>query len=126
MILRQLGTEEDVLRERQQTITDVLPQRHPAGQGAPAEDARAEDDRIETARNERRHRGDQTRRVLVVGVDHDHDVRPLFEREPVAGLLISAITGVLFVLMHFHAFEVAGHLHLDRALHGERGQAVDL
>ena len=45
---------------------------------------------------------------MVVWMNHHHDVRPGFNGQAVAGLLIAAVTRVHFVRMHLHAFQSAG------------------
>ena len=62
-----------------------------------AEDARAEHAVEVAARDHRRHRGDEPRRVLVVRMDHHDDVRAALERLGVAGLLVPAVAAVLRV-----------------------------
>ncbi len=83
---------------------------------------------------------DPGRVVLVVGMEHDHDVGPRFERRVVAGLLVAAVAAVLAVDDHLEAeppgdlhglvardvvdedhpiHEVVGHVRV-RALEGER------
>src|SRR5581483_3244549 len=95
VVLRELRAEEKVLHERQHPVPHVPPPRHPALERASPEDPRAEDGRIETARDQPRHRRDELRRVLVVGVHHDDDVGAFLEREPVAGLLVRTVAAVL-------------------------------
>jgi len=44
-----------------------------------------------------RHRPDQARGVLVVGVNHDDDLRAQFERGVIASLLVATVTKVFFM-----------------------------
>ena len=41
--------------------------------------------------------GEQPRRVLVVGMDHDHDVGAFVQRQRVARLLVGAVAAILGV-----------------------------
>src|SRR4029453_5116709 len=95
VILRQFGAEQKILNQGENPVRDIFPPGHPAAQRAPAEDARGKDAGEKTAPDEHRHRGDERRSVLVVGVDHDHDVRAGGEGESVTGLLITAVAAVL-------------------------------
>ena len=97
MILRQFLVEQDVLRECQKTIRDVFVQRHAAFECTIAEDPTAEHHGIHLIANDARHRMDEVRGVLIVGMQHDHDIRPEFEGFSVTALLVSTIALVLFV-----------------------------
>src|SRR5580765_1359280 len=44
-------------------------------------------------------------------MDHHHDVRARFERETIAGLLITTVTGVLLVYVDLHTLQPARHGH---------------
>jgi len=57
----------------------------------------------------RNHGRDQLRGILVIRMDHDDDVRASFEREPVAGLLISTVSFIDVVHMHLDSAEAAGY-----------------
>ena len=71
---RQLRAEQQVLQRGQHAVRDVLVARHAAGERGVAEDARADHDVVDVRRDHRRHRGDQPRLVLVIGMQHDDDV----------------------------------------------------
>ena len=90
-------TERAIFCAREEAVRDVLPPGHPLGQRRAALQPRAEhyvglptDDRFDDLRN-------QPRIVLVVRVDHDHDVRPGAQRFRVAGLLVRAVAVVAVV-----------------------------
>ena len=59
-------------------------------------------------RDHARHRRNQLRRVLVIGVHHDDDVGALIERELITGLLVAAVSEILRMHVHHHALEAAG------------------
>jgi hypothetical protein len=62
-------------------------------------------------RDHRNQRGQQQRRVLVIRMNHHHDVRTGFQREPVASFLIPAVASVFLVDVDLHAFQIARHRH---------------
>src|SRR6266851_7228347 len=110
VVLRQFVPEQQIFDSRQDAVGNVFPDRHPAGQRADAEDARAQHHVEMSAGDHPRHGRHQPRRVLVVGVDHHHDVRPAPQRLGVAGLLVPAVAAVLLVHHHVQA-QLARHAH---------------
>ena len=87
------------LEHRQQTVKYVFIDGHAAAKSFPARaDAVAADHVADVVCNEARHDRHEARVVLVIGVDHDHDVRALLERLGVAGLLVAAVALVGLVL----------------------------
>ncbi len=59
----------------------------------------------------RNHRRQKLRRVLVIGMDHHHDVRAGGERETITGLLIPTVARVLLMHVDLHALQPARHRH---------------
>ena len=92
-------------------VGEVLVGRHAAGARlAPRADAVAEHHVAVAAAQQSHQVRHQPRVVLVVGVDHHHDVGAARQRLAVAGLLVAAVAEVALVLDHREA-EPAGERH---------------
>ena len=100
MVLGKLGAEEKILHERKEPIRDIFPLRHSAPQRAAAENPRCKHTWIKAARDQRSHRRNELRRVLIVRMNHDDDVCSGSKRETVTGLLIRAIAAVYRMDLH--------------------------
>jgi len=94
MVLGELLPDEQILDEGQNSVRDILVERHAALERAPPQDSRAQRDVVEPARDAGAERRNEARRVLVIRVDHHHDVRTTRERLGVASLLVAAVTTV--------------------------------
>ena len=95
VVFAELLPHQDVLREGEHTVGHVLVQGHAALQRAAAQDARAEDHGVYALADYRNHGRDELRGVLVVGVQHHHDVPAQLQGLVVAALLVAAIAAVL-------------------------------
>ena len=95
VIFRELGAEHQILEQGQRPVGGVLVQRHAARERIAAQDARAERDIVMPGGDLRRHRDNQSRRILVVGMDHHDYFAAAAQRLSVAGLLVASITAVL-------------------------------
>jgi len=114
MVFRELVAKEQVLHEGEGAVRHVLPRRHPPLHRPSPEDAGAKHAVEVTTRDHRRHGRKEARRVLVVRVEHDHDVRASGQRLAVAGLLVAAIPAVLRV---HHVVHAKLPRHVDGAIH---------
>src|SRR5208282_4573748 len=74
VILRQLDVQEQVLKSGEQAVGDVFIKRHATAQRRAPEDAGTENNIIYAIGNHARHGGHKQRRVLVIGMHHDHYV----------------------------------------------------
>ena len=120
VVLGQVEPEGDVLDRRQESVADVLPARHAAGQRV-AEEAAAEHEVVRARGDRLDERRDARRVVLVVGVEHHDDVGAGLERRVVARLLVAAVAPVLGVDDDVEA-ELAGDVDgLVRATRRRRG-----
>ena len=96
VVLGEAQAEDGVLEGGQEAVADVLPARHPARERV-AQEAAAEHE-VDLAAQDRLDEGRDPRGVvLVVGVEHDHDVGARLQRRVVAGLLVAAVAAVLAV-----------------------------
>ncbi len=68
VIFAELAAHQQVLECREQPVGNIFVARHAAGESAAAEDSRGEDGVIMAGRDHPRHRGDEPRRILVIGV----------------------------------------------------------
>jgi len=91
VVLGQFLAKRNVLYKREEPVRDVFVAGHAASDGVLRQDARAQHHVVLAVCDHRRHRGYEQRRVLVVRVHHDDDIRPELECPPVAGLLIPPI-----------------------------------
>src|SRR5690606_30872398 len=80
VVFAEFFTEHNVFKQGQQTVENVLIKRHPAFQGAVAQDAGSQYYRIQVACNNIGHRGNEQGRVLVIRMQHDHDVCAKLQR----------------------------------------------
>ena len=69
----------------------------PPARAPPHEDPRTQRDVVFAVRYHRCERRDETRRVLVIRMDHHDDVRAEMQRRAIAGLLIAAVADVPLV-----------------------------
>jgi hypothetical protein len=97
MVFGQFRAKRDILYEREESVRNVLIPGHAASDGVLRQDARAQHHVVFAVSDHGRHRGYQQRRVLVVRVHHDDDVRPQPECLPVAGLLIRPVAFIALV-----------------------------
>ena len=100
VIFRQLRSHQNVLRDSQEPIGDVLPPGHAAAQCEPTQDARSHHKIVELVRDHAGQGRYQLRSILIVGVDHNHDICAAFERQPVAGFLIATVAEIFVVHVH--------------------------
>lgn len=114
MVLRELLPEEEVLYACEESVGDVLVARHTSLQAVVAEDAGGDDHIVYPRGQHEGHGGEELRGVLVVGVEHDDDVR--LEREGciVAGFLVRAVPAVLVV--EVEVLNIALFCHGDGAV----------
>ena len=126
MVLGQIDQESRVLDRRQENVAEVLPLRHPA-LDRPAPEHPAPEDRVAAPLEEGLDQVWYDRRiVLVVGMDHHHDIRAALEGRPVAGLLVSAVSAVPLVPDDVQAeatrfldrVVARGVVHQDHVVHG--------
>src|SRR5581483_5630413 len=74
VILRKLYAEKQIFERREEAIGDVLINRHATQQSAASDDAGSENDIVDIVCHHAGHRGNEQWGVLIVGVNHDHDV----------------------------------------------------
>ena len=97
MVFRKLRPQEQILKRGQKPIGHILVQRHSAPERAPSDDSGTQDHIVDAGGHHPGHGRDQERRVLVVGVDHHHDVGAGGECLAVTSLLVATITIVAVV-----------------------------
>ena len=97
VVLGQLLPDQQVLDRGQGAVGDVLVQRHTTGQRTTAQNARAQRHVVQAAGDAVCQRGHQPRRVLVVRVNHDHDVGAATQGCGVASLLVCSIATIASV-----------------------------
>lgn len=97
VIFREFLIDQNVLSKRQATVENVLVHGHSSTQRAFAENAGTEYHREHIIGNEVRHGMNELRRVLVIGMQHDDNVRTDFQRFVVARFLVAAVSLVLLV-----------------------------
>ena len=97
VVFGQFLAKRNILYEREKPVRDVLVPGHAASDGVLRQNARAQHHVVLAVGDHGRHRGYQQRRVLVVRVHHDDDVRSQPECLPVAGLLIPPVALVELV-----------------------------
>jgi len=94
MVFRKLYAEQQIFHQRQPPVGDVFVNRHPPLQRATPQNPRGQH-RVElTGCQHRRHRRNQPRRVLIIRMQHHHDIRTPRQRRRVARLLVAAIAPV--------------------------------
>lgn len=94
----QVLPEGDILDQRQAAIGDVLPSRHSTGQRfVPGPDARPHDKVASSQSDDFDGHGDGATVILVIGVDHDHDIGAVLKGVPVTRLLVTTVAEVLLV-----------------------------
>lgn len=111
VVLAELLAHQDVLGEGEQPVGDVLVQGHAALERAAAEDARAEDHGVYAIADHRHHGRDELGGVLVVGVQHHHDVGAQLQGLVVAAFLVAAVAGVLFMHHDVADADALGFVH---------------
>ena len=72
-------------------VGEIFVNRHAALECTTTKDARAQNHVIDATGDHSRHGGHKGRRVLVIGMNHHHDVSSRSEGLAIAGLLIPAI-----------------------------------
>ena len=97
VVLGEFLSEQQVLDEREDAVRHVLVDGHPSGHGVLREDARPEAHIIHARCDHRGHGRHEARLVLVIGMEHDHDVGPALEGDVVTTFLIATITLVRVV-----------------------------
>ena len=97
MIFGQLLVHKQVLHERQEAIREIFVSRHSAGKRTVSQNAGPKHNGIQSIADNAHHREDETRSVLIIGMQHDDDIGIQIQRLPVAGLLIGAVSAVSFV-----------------------------
>jgi len=83
------------LKESQEAVGDVFVAGHAALQSGNTEDAGAQGGVIFRVSDHADEGNEQTRGVLVVGMDHDDDIRAATEGLAVTGLLVTAVAEIL-------------------------------
>src|SRR5436190_21855655 len=74
VVFRQLIAEQDILNERQKAVRYVFIKRHAASKSSAAKYSRCNNSVVLAISDHSDHRNDQMRRILVIGMDHNHDV----------------------------------------------------
>lgn len=129
MVFREFGAKQPVFHQGEHTVAEILVQRHAALQGPAGQNTRAQDHVVGAVRDHGAHGAQELGRVLVVRVEHDHDVGLLLQGQPVAGFLVAAVTQVGLVPVRFDA-ELPGLVrgvvpavivHQDDLVHGVAG-----
>src|SRR6202140_3503 len=110
VVLGKLYSQKKILEGGKQPVGNVFVDGHAAEQSAAADDARSQHDVINIVSDHARHGGDQQRRVLIVGVEHDDDVGARREGLAVAGLLVASVAIIAVVLEDVQA-KAAGKIH---------------
>src|SRR5664279_3187901 len=100
VILRELYAQKQVLEGCQKAVGDVLVQRHAAMQRLTAYDSRPQHHVVHVVSHHAGQGRDEQWRVLIIRVDHDHDIGACREGFPIAGLLVPAVAKVAVVLEH--------------------------
>src|SRR5439155_11917644 len=98
VVFGKLHAQEKIFKSGEQAVGNVFVNRHAAEQGAAADDARSQHNVIHIVGDHARHGGDEQRRVLVVGMQHDDHVGALGESLAVAGHLVASVAVVAIVL----------------------------
>src|SRR4030042_4521498 len=91
MVFSEIHVESRVLQGGQKDVPQVLPFGHAALKGLSAQHPRSKDGVTLVVKQRRDELGDDGRVILMVGMDHDHDIAAELERLAVAGLLVAAI-----------------------------------
>ena len=91
--------ERDVLGDRQETVREVFVRRHATFQHLRAgADSRAQHDVADAEFDDLDGDWNDSTVILIVRVDHHHEVSAFFESRGVAGLLVPAVARVVFML----------------------------
>ncbi len=91
-------------------VENILIDRHAALQGAASDNARTQHDVINIESHHAGHSCNQQRRVLIIGVQHDHDVSAFSQGFPIAGLLVASVAVVLVVNVELQS-QLVGDLY---------------
>ena len=91
VVFGELDAQEYVLEGGEEAVGNVFVERHATVQRPAADDARAQNDIIDIVGDHAGQRRDEQRRVLVIGVDHDHHVGAGGQGFAIAGLLVAAV-----------------------------------
>ncbi len=97
MEFRQLAPQEKVLKSGQKTIGHILVCGHPSRKGTASDDAGPQDHVINTEGDHAGHGRNQLRGVLIVRMDHHHDIRPVLQRLLITGFLVPTVSQVPFM-----------------------------
>lgn len=97
MIFREIHVEDRVLEGCEKNIGQVLPLGHSAFERPPAQHSRPEHSIAFFVEERQDKLGDDFGVVLVIGMDHNHDVAAELESFPVAGFLVGSVTPVFLV-----------------------------
>ena len=65
---------------------------------------------IQAVPDQRSHSRNQLRCILIIGMNHDDNVTPLFHRQPVAGFLIAAVSQIALMPEDPDIFERIGNI----------------
>src|ERR1041385_3054602 len=82
----------------------------PAGPNAPAEDPRPEHARIKSAGYHGGHHWNQGRRVLVIRVNHNHDIGLRCQSETVTSLLVRSVSAIFWMNFDLNAIQCPRNL----------------
>ena len=97
VIFGKLDPQEKIFKRSQQAVGDVFVNRHAPAQSRPADDARAQHHIVDAVGDHARQRRNQQRRVLIIRMHHDHDVRARRQSFAVASLLVAPVAVVAVV-----------------------------
>ena len=109
MIFRKMLSKRDVLYQCQEPVGDVLPYGHAAGQRPTAQHAGSQHQVRFAGDDGCNHLRYQGRIILVIRVQHDHDIRVTAQCLNVAALLVTAVPLVLHVDHHVQT-KLSGNL----------------
>ena len=94
VVLGKLGSEQEILDKCEYAITDIFPERHAPAERMPTENARCDDGIVGTVDDHGAHGKNEMRIVLIIGMQHHHNVCMTIESSLVTRLLISAVPSV--------------------------------
>ena len=97
VILGEFGPQQQILKQGEEAVEEIFVRRHAPLPGLAAQDAGADGCLVFAAGHQTGQGRDDFGRVLVIGMQHDHDVGRGFQSLGVAGLLVAAIAHIAFV-----------------------------
>src|ERR1700728_2174006 len=103
MVLGEFHSQKKILERGKEPVRNVFVNGHAAAQGPAPNDARTQHDVIYIVGDHARHRRNQQRRVLVIGMKHDDDVGAGGQSFAIAGLLVASVAVVAVVLEDIQA-----------------------